>query len=46
MKKLLGILVLDLLWCNAASSFEGYTFEFQSPKSSFFMKFSKVEKKF
>jgi len=46
MKKLLGILVLGLLWRNAASSSEGYTFEFQSQKSSFFMKLSKVEKKF
>ena len=33
MKKLLGIVVLGLLWCNAASSHEGHTFEFM--KSGF-----------
>ena len=33
MKKLLGILVLGLLWCNTVSSHEGHTFEFK--KSGF-----------
>ena len=33
MKKLLGIVVLGLLWCNTVSSHEGHTFEFK--KSGF-----------